>query len=143
MIRRPPRSTLFPYTTLFRSAHAPRTVRPDFPYQPLARDAGRRIGLPVFPFSAFRAPAASKELAGPRDFQLDRLCPLFGFHHSHAAASTLLVSGVPARDGRDRRGVCNAKDARSPAIQGRAGPFGRGLFPEPVLPSNRGRVSQG
>src|SRR3712207_9020547 len=27
MIRRPPRSTLFPYTTLFRSAHPPRTTR--------------------------------------------------------------------------------------------------------------------
>src|SRR5258708_39331019 len=26
MIRRPPRSTLFPYTTLFRSAHAPTTA---------------------------------------------------------------------------------------------------------------------
>src|SRR2546426_12288664 len=36
MIRRPPRSTLFPYTTLFRSllppivlAHVPRAARPD------------------------------------------------------------------------------------------------------------------
>src|SRR2546430_8343198 len=32
MIRRPPRSTLFPYTTLFRSGHAPEQrerVRPD------------------------------------------------------------------------------------------------------------------
>src|SRR3712207_7803407 len=28
MIRRPPRSTLFPYTTLFRSVSAPRVVRP-------------------------------------------------------------------------------------------------------------------
>ena len=27
MIRRPPRSTLFPYTTLFRSDHAPHTLR--------------------------------------------------------------------------------------------------------------------
>src|SRR5437879_9949630 len=27
MIRRPPRSTLFPYTTLFRSARAPRSRR--------------------------------------------------------------------------------------------------------------------
>src|SRR3712207_7920815 len=26
MIRRPPRSTLFPYTTLFRSAHTPGTI---------------------------------------------------------------------------------------------------------------------
>src|SRR5256885_8994218 len=28
MIRRPPRSTLFPYTTLFRSAEAPRRLHP-------------------------------------------------------------------------------------------------------------------
>src|SRR3712207_8617526 len=28
MIRRPPRSTLFPYTTLFRSASPPRSARP-------------------------------------------------------------------------------------------------------------------
>src|SRR5688572_31699959 len=28
MIRRPPRSTLFPYTTLFRSSRAPDRVRP-------------------------------------------------------------------------------------------------------------------
>src|SRR2546426_3619848 len=33
MIRRPPRSTLFPYTTLFRSSeqHAPRERRPGVP----------------------------------------------------------------------------------------------------------------
>src|SRR5437588_9272361 len=32
MIRRPPRSTLFPYTTLFRSVfHAPEIARPLFP----------------------------------------------------------------------------------------------------------------
>src|SRR3712207_7838966 len=37
MIRRPPRSTLFPYTTLFRSARA---GRPDQPR--LCRDDGRR-----------------------------------------------------------------------------------------------------
>src|SRR2546422_4897995 len=28
MIRRPPRSTLFPYTTLFRSAHARKSLQP-------------------------------------------------------------------------------------------------------------------
>src|SRR5256885_17266800 len=28
MIRRPPRSTLFPYTTLFRSVHEPRGLQP-------------------------------------------------------------------------------------------------------------------
>src|SRR5258708_17856299 len=39
MIRRPPRSTLFPYTTLFRSRHAP-AVRES--RAPRARDALRR-----------------------------------------------------------------------------------------------------
>src|SRR3712207_7350293 len=46
MIRRPPRSTLFPYTTLFRSAHA-RRLRPDQrppaggqPVRPPARAGG-------------------------------------------------------------------------------------------------------
>src|ERR1035437_11089067 len=40
MIRRPPRSTLFPYTTLFRSEYAQQQPNPDF-YRPL--DAARRI----------------------------------------------------------------------------------------------------
>src|SRR5256885_2906591 len=31
MIRRPPRSTLFPYTTLFRSRQTDRPIRPLFP----------------------------------------------------------------------------------------------------------------
>src|SRR5690242_21072297 len=45
MIRRPPRSTLFPYTTLFRSAAAPR-ARPASPggdrTRPPSSGAGRR-----------------------------------------------------------------------------------------------------
>src|SRR3712207_7044876 len=40
MIRRPPRSTLFPYTTLFRSA--PEPVRGD---AVVGRDAGHRVDL--------------------------------------------------------------------------------------------------
>src|SRR5258708_18400759 len=38
MIRRPPRSTLFPYTTLFRSVHRP-TARP-------ALRSGNAVGVP-------------------------------------------------------------------------------------------------
>src|SRR3712207_8874668 len=56
MIRRPPRSTLFPYTTLFRSSHRGRTrarplppgssrpgtrPSPSAPYCPSANDASR------------------------------------------------------------------------------------------------------
>src|SRR2546425_3999632 len=42
MIRRPPRSTLFPYTTLFRS-HAPQLPLPE---QPTRTSPGRRGGNP-------------------------------------------------------------------------------------------------
>src|SRR5256885_3811098 len=38
MIRRPPRSTLFPYTTLFRSRHRFGRLRGEMP-----EDAGRRV----------------------------------------------------------------------------------------------------
>src|SRR2546422_8531528 len=46
MIRRPPRSTLFPYTPLFRSEHAV-AVHPQVRVQPIAEvhdRAGHRIG---------------------------------------------------------------------------------------------------
>src|SRR2546428_2092868 len=43
MIRRPPRSTLFPYTTLFRSAHGPRRgLRRDRPGLDAAQARGAR-----------------------------------------------------------------------------------------------------
>src|SRR3712207_6952812 len=51
MIRRPPRSTLFPYTTLFRSGRAPVAPRvlelaPHLVLEPRAvREAGQRIVL--------------------------------------------------------------------------------------------------
>src|SRR4051812_49455481 len=49
MIRRPPRSTLFPYTTLFRSErHAPEDLA--HPHQPHAHDAlAQRPQLPFEP----------------------------------------------------------------------------------------------
>src|SRR2546429_6798282 len=37
MIRRPPRSTLFPYTTLFRSAYAENISPPDHMFRPQAQ----------------------------------------------------------------------------------------------------------
>src|SRR5256885_4482966 len=44
MIRRPPRSTLFPYTTLFRSADCGDGARADQPFQ-AADDLVRALGL--------------------------------------------------------------------------------------------------
>src|SRR2546426_12656019 len=43
MIRRPPRSTLFPYTTLFRSAVGPIESEPVEPVWPDAHDVGGRL----------------------------------------------------------------------------------------------------
>src|SRR3989454_10613120 len=47
MIRRPPRSTLFPYTTLFRSRHLRAAHVEELAVQPEARERlpGRRFGL--------------------------------------------------------------------------------------------------
>src|SRR2546426_8121338 len=47
MIRRPPRSTLFPYTTLFRSVHdalEQGALRPQRVFRPLALDRHRDLG---------------------------------------------------------------------------------------------------
>src|SRR2546426_7986343 len=69
MIRRPPRSTLFPYTTLFRSTRA---VRED-------REAG----------AAFKAVAANEprllvlEVAEARDVEPARLAVVQGRRRSH------------------------------------------------------------
>src|SRR5260221_10478839 len=56
MIRRPPRSTLFPYTTLFRSALPPsinRAIRPVHP----SRARGRYFGPPAPPDLTVPVPA--------------------------------------------------------------------------------------
>src|SRR5437867_7752218 len=46
MIPRPPRPTLFPYTTLFRSGHLPRRHR-HLPRPPAGQRAPRRVGRAV------------------------------------------------------------------------------------------------
>src|SRR6202453_2332231 len=53
MIRRPPRSTLFPYTTLFRSFHKRVVAR-----------RGRQRGRPVFPWES-RSEEHTSELQSP------------------------------------------------------------------------------
>src|SRR3712207_7630433 len=69
MIRRPPRSTLFPYTTLFRSVDGragppqghPRRPRPGGRQLPAATGArGRRITLLIRPGGASRPLAAAR-----------------------------------------------------------------------------------
>src|SRR5256885_13286709 len=47
MIRRPPRSTLFPYTTLFRSSGSPRKVRRRIDRDGALRDHGVEVRVAV------------------------------------------------------------------------------------------------
>src|SRR3989441_5052656 len=104
MIRRPPRSTLFPYTTLFRSiAHAPPVVRAEQVDrgEPHARRRAAQVGegdalerpathrLPQFPHaeawarrdaalkgSAWPSPGLSLGIEGRRSQQTNRLSPV-------------------------------------------------------------------
>src|SRR5258708_24424811 len=64
MIRRPPRSTLFPYTTLFRSLA---TVESRFWRDPLhfLRSYLRIQPVSVVPFEAFRSEEHTSELQSP------------------------------------------------------------------------------
>src|SRR5690349_22496541 len=74
MIRRPPRSTLFPYTTLFRSQD-PRAVRPPHRHLPggLAA-AGRRLHR--HPRPAAGALARSEEHTSELQSRRDLVCRL-------------------------------------------------------------------
>src|SRR3712207_8670070 len=68
MIRRPPRSTLFPYTTLFRSARARGRGHPVVQLLPTAGAARQRRPVRVLPLRALvddRAPGRLQP-AGPR-----------------------------------------------------------------------------
>src|SRR5256885_5161136 len=72
MIRRPPRSTLFPYTTLFRSLHVP---WPDGPIKDLrsAWRAGRALAY-ALRFEEFESHARDEltRILGPGGFDADR-----------------------------------------------------------------------
>src|SRR5258708_2630729 len=65
MIRRPPRSTLFPYTTLFRSHISDERVRPDTGAVVVRRDGDKRVirqlpGKPPSREKAMLAPIAGR-----------------------------------------------------------------------------------
>src|SRR3989449_7635218 len=94
MIRRPPRSTLFPYTTLFRSHLVDGEDRHDV----RVRKAGRRPGLA-------EEPLARRRLHGPvRRQHLDRDAPGEARLASevdipHPAATEPALQHVPPTDG--------------------------------------------
>src|SRR3712207_8732267 len=73
MIRRPPRSTLFPYTTLFRSVHV--LVEP--------RVRARRLGDPFRPGSATVTAAAAISDVTQRSASVDRKSTRLNSSHAN------------------------------------------------------------
>src|SRR2546422_6355483 len=73
MIRRPPRSTLFPYTTLFRSRRVPRVARAD---PGGGRDPTRNEHLPSRHDGRDRARGRSEEHTSELQSRLHLVCRL-------------------------------------------------------------------
>src|SRR3712207_7967813 len=71
MIRRPPRSTLFPYTTLFRSRH-PRRGRPRLAVGPRARRMGQALPTPQRRGAAAEGQGGAAGPGGPDRPRRDR-----------------------------------------------------------------------
>src|SRR2546422_1884459 len=80
MIRRPPRSTLFPYTTLFRSCRSPREARFDIPHSPFRiPHSGRGTGRDD-PHHRRRVQGSSfEDASGGRDRKSTRLNSSHGY----------------------------------------------------------------
>src|SRR2546422_5479244 len=74
MIRRPPRSTLFPYTTLFRSPLDPRARGAASTRQPTAHPSANRLAAP--PPTTPRARRRSEEHTSELQSRLHLVCRL-------------------------------------------------------------------
>src|SRR3712207_7367197 len=75
MIRRPPRSTLFPYTTLFRSRVGPRGGRPDAP--------GPGVGVDQLPGTQLDANAVRRHVTVGVDRRQDRKSTRLNSSHAN------------------------------------------------------------
>src|SRR2546427_7940317 len=75
MIRRPPRSTLFPYTTLFRSAHPPRAPVEKADQRDVVRTVGEQLQV-------IDGVGAEQRLAGGAPLPGDRKSTRLNSSHS-------------------------------------------------------------
>src|SRR2546427_12596731 len=103
MIRRPPRSTLFPYTTLFRSLTAgfqsPTAECPDYQETPYGRFLAERLG----DRARGQISAVCGELTAEMDERFERAVAC------HRRASVVILGGAhgPGRNHRPREGMRN------------------------------------
>src|SRR2546427_3632272 len=76
MIRRPPRSTLFPYTTLFRSTRRPASTTGRPPCACIGATAPPAMAPPAVPCRAFRPAPRSEEHTSELQSQSNLVCRL-------------------------------------------------------------------
>src|SRR3712207_7275374 len=88
MIRRPPRSTLFPYTTLFRSFSCAATRPHDYPEVAMTL---RRIALAGAAGACALAPAAPAHAIGPLTEKSENIDPRSEEHTSELQSRQYLV----------------------------------------------------
>src|SRR5256885_12787853 len=100
MIRRPPRSTLFPYTTLFRSVCASRSSPRDF--GPRRPTYGMALGSSATSSSASRSEEHTSELQSPCNL----VCRLLLEKNTLRVYSILNHSGAFYRRPRDALKFC-------------------------------------
>src|SRR5215467_8954374 len=122
MIRRPPRSTLFPYTTLFRSGPLPRLHR-------LRAGQPRPLPVPVQPARAHRrpGPAPGKPAHLPRPGRLDQPLPAGrpgprGRRPALAGRPGLGRAARPGAESQERPRLPLARPTRSDGRAGRGPP---------------------
>src|SRR3712207_8259465 len=93
MIRRPPRSTLFPYTTLFRSSRCPALLRGPAALRP-RHAAGARVAHATPGAPGFVAPARSEEHTSELQSRQYLVCRLLlekkkiSLHHNQTSTLT-------------------------------------------------------
>src|SRR2546430_16299255 len=103
MIRRPPRSTLFPYTTLFRSKFSSADAGPALPE--VTKDIEARVEkmiakegrFPISPAATSHGKKSASEKANLRESYLKRLEEIVHFETLRRGKPSLGVGPLPGR----------------------------------------------
>src|SRR5258708_22543425 len=100
MIRRPPRSTLFPYTTLFRSAlieYVQALLAASRRHRGVRVGLSPRAGLALLQGARAHALIAGREHARPEDVQADRKSTRLNSSHQIIAYALFCLEKQPRR----------------------------------------------
>src|SRR2546429_2744239 len=126
MIRRPPRSTLFPYTTLFRSPHSSRASQAgDTPFERPAHRTYRRFSFLAGSRTIGYCEVAREESAWPRSPTIDRKSTRLNSSHGYISYAVFCLKkkktdGARVHQRRPARALPRGARPRGAAHRGRA-----------------------